>query len=257
MAELKDENQVENVETNENEVAYEEVVEEKSSKAVDPTLEGLQFFYESNKKMINYVGGGLAVIIALFVGYKFYWLPDKEKEAANEIFFAQSYFERDSFNLALRGGVMVRNADGDKTMMGFEQIADEYSITSVGSLAHYYAGICCLRTGQFEKAIEHLQQYNGDDLMVAPVALGAIGDANMELNRVDEALKFYLKASEKNSNNFTTPIYLKKAAFAYELKSNYTEALNVYERIKREYPRSGEAKEIEKYIAKVRTLGNL
>jgi len=257
MAELKDENQVENVDINENDSNEEEIATESAPKAIDPTLEGIQFFYEKNKKMINYVGGSLAVIIGLFVGYKYYWLPDKEKEAANEIFFAQSFFERDSFNLALKGGVMVRTAEGDKTMMGFEQVADEYSITSVGGLAHYYAGICYLRTGKFDQAIEHLQKYDGNDLMVAPVAIGAIGDANMELNKVDEALKYYLKAAEKNSNNFTTPVYLKKAGFAYELKSNYAEALNTYERIKKEYPRSNEAKEIEKNIAKVKTLGNL
>ncbi len=257
MAELKDEKQVDNVEINENEVTYEEVAEDKGSKAVDPTLEGIQFFYESNKKMINYVGGGLAIIIALIVGYKFYWLPEQEKAASNEIFWAQNYFERDSFKIALNGGLMVRTAEGDKTMMGFEQVAEEYGITSVGSLAHYYAGICCLRTGQFEKAIEHLQKYDGNDMMIAPVAVGATGDAHMELNRMDEALKFYLKAAEKNSNNFTTPIYLKKAAFVYELMNNYAEALSTYERIKREYPRSNEAKEIEKSIAKVKALGNL
>lgn len=257
MADLKDEKEVENLDVNENESVEEEVAEEKVPKAVDPTLEGIQFFYEKNKKMINYVGGGLAIIIGLFVGYKYYWLPDKEKQAANEIFWAQSFFERDSFNLALKGGIMVRTSEGDKTMMGFEQVADEYALTSVGSLAHYYAGICCLRTAQYEKAIEHLQKYDGNDLVVAPVAIGAIGDANMELNRVDEALKFYLKAAEKNSNNFTTPIYLKKAGFAYELKNNFTEALSTYERIKREYPRSNEAKEIDKYIAKVKTQGNL
>lgn len=257
MAELKDENQVENVDINENDSNEEEIAQESTPKAIDPTLEGIQFFYEKNKKMINYVGGSLAVIIGLFVGYKYYWLPDKEKEASNEIFFAQNFFERDSFNIALKGGIMVRTAEGDKTMMGFEQLADEYSITSIGGLAHYYAGICYLRTGKYDQAIEHLQKYDGDDMMVAPVAIGAIGDANMELNKVDEALKFYLKAAEKNSNNFTTPIYLKKAGFAYELKSNYTEALNTYERIKKEYPRSNEAKDIEKNIAKVKTLGNL
>ena len=79
----------------------------------------------------------------------------------------------------------------------------------------------------------------------------------MELNRVDDALKYYLKAAEKNSNDFTTPVYLKKAAFAYELQKNYAEALNIYERIKKEHGRSNESREIEKYISKVKALGNL
>lgn len=256
--EIKEGTNIENVENNENDTV-EEVAEESGSKVktIDPTLEGIQFFYESNKKVINYVGGGLVAIIALFCAYKFYWLPEKEKEAANEIFWAQSYFERDSFNIALNGGKMVRSADGDKTMMGFEQVADEYGITATGNVAHYYAGICYLRTGQYEKAIEQLGKYDGDDEMIAPIAVGAIGDANMELNRVDEAIKYYLKAAEKRNNNFTTPIYLKKAALAYELKNNYSEALGMYERIRKEYGKSSEAREIEKYIARVKALGNL
>jgi tetratricopeptide (TPR) repeat protein len=255
--EVKEDTNIENVENNENETV--EVTEESAAgtKTIDPSLEGIQFFYESNKKVINYVGGGLLLVIGLFVAYKFYWLPEKEKEAANEIFWAQSFFERDSFNLALRGGVMVRSADGDKTMMGFEQVADEYGITATGNVAHYYAGICYLRTGQFEKAIEQLSQYSGDDEMVAPIAIGAIGDANMELNKIDEAVKFYLKAAEKRNNEFTTPMYLKKAATAYEAQNNFSEALNLYERIKKEYGKSGEARDIEKYIARVKAQGNL
>lgn len=261
MAELKDENAVENVENNDNEnvEVEEESNEEESSspKVVDPTLEGLQFFYESNKKMINYVGGSIALVVGLFVFYKFYYLPDQEKQASNEIFWAQTFFEKDSFNIALKGGYMVRTSEGDKTMMGFEQVADQYGITSAGSLANYYAGICYLRTGQYEKAIELLQKYDGGDMIVSSIAVGCIGDANMELNRVDEALKYYLKAAEKNANTFTTPIYLKKAAFAYELKNNYAEALTIYERIKKEHGKSNEAREIEKNISKVKALGNL
>ena len=78
MAELKEENPVENVENNENEnvdVEEESNEEEVSSpKTIDPTLEGLQFFYEKNKKMINYVGGSIALVVGLFVFYKFYYL---------------------------------------------------------------------------------------------------------------------------------------------------------------------------------------
>jgi tetratricopeptide (TPR) repeat protein len=142
-------------------------------------------------------------------------------------------------------------------MKGFEQIADEYSVTKTGNLANYYAGICYLRTGKFEQAIECLGKYSGDDETIAPIAIGAIGDCNLELNKVDEAIKYYSKAADKSHNDFTTPYYLKKAAFANELKANYAGALENYERIQKEFPKSTEAQEADKDIAKVKALGNL
>lgn len=230
---------------------------DKKSSSKEMDFMGLEVFYEKNKKAITYGGGAILAIVALFSFYKFYWLPGQQKEASNEAFFAQTYFEKDSFLVALNGGLNVQTADGPKTMMGFKDIADNYSATKTGKLANYYAGICLLRTGKFEEAIEYLEKFDGHDEMLAPVAIGAIGDANMELNKVDEAIKFYLKAAEKSSNSFTTPLYLKKAAFAYEQKANYTEALATYERLKNEYSKSTEAREVDKYIARVKTLGNI
>jgi tetratricopeptide (TPR) repeat protein len=255
MSDLKEEKAVE---TNEIDQKVEETMEETPvRKQVDPSLEGIQLFYETNKKMITYVGGSLLAIIAGFVFYKFFYLPDKEKEAANEIFWAQTYFEADSFNIALKGNIMIMAPEGQKNMMGFEQIADEYSMTKTGSLANYCAGICYLRTGKFQEAISFLQKYDGNDAIIAPIAIGAIGDCHMEMNNVDDAVKYYLKAAEKSGNPFTAPIYLKKAGLAYELKSNYSDALNIYERILREYGKTQEGREIEREIAKVKALGNL
>lgn len=230
-------------------------VKKSSSNTMD--FGGLEVFYEKNKKAVTYGGGALLAIIAIYSFYTFYWLPGQQKEANNEAFFAQTYFEKDSFLVALNGGIIVQTADGPKTMMGFREIADNYGATKTGKLANYYAGICLLRTGKFEEAIESLEKFGGKDEMVAPVAIGATGDAYMELNKIDEAINFYLKAAEQSTNDFTTPIYLKKAAFAYEQKANYPEALATYERLKNEYSKSTEAREVDKYIARVKALGNI
>jgi tetratricopeptide (TPR) repeat protein len=236
------------------------IIEEKHPRKASSGMDfgGLEIYYEKNKKAITYGGGALVAVIALFCAYKLYWLPNQEKEAMNEAFLAQSYFEKDSFNIALTGGGrMEKTADGDKAVMGFNDIADNYSSTKTGNLANYYAGICYLRTGKFQEAIESLEKYSGDDEMVAPMAIGAIGDAHIELNQADEAVKYYEKAADKSSNGFTTPMFLKKAAFALETKGNYAEALTYYERIKNEYIRSTEGRDVEKYIARVKTEGNL
>jgi tetratricopeptide (TPR) repeat protein len=235
----------------------EQVETAKVKKPIDPNLDGIQLFYEKNKQMITYVGGGLLLVIAAVLFYKFYYLPEKETEASNELFWAQSYFEKDSFEIALKGGKQVSTSSGTKAMMSLEQVADEYSMTKSADLANYMIGISYLRTGKFEKAIEFLSKYSGKDQMLSSIAVGAIGDANMELNKVDEAINFYLKAADSKSNSFTSPIYLKKAAFAYESKGKYADALSVYERIRKEYGTTDEGKEIEKEIAKVKALGNL
>jgi tetratricopeptide (TPR) repeat protein len=243
------------VDHNEPETNNEEVVEEsKPRQPIDPSLEGLQLFYEKNKKMVNYVGGGLLVLVAAAVFFKFFYLPDLEKEAVNEAFWAQAFFERDSFNVALNGGPVVMGSEGQKQMLGFSQIAENYGLTKTGNLANYYAGICCLRSKQYEKGIEFLQKYSGSDPVIAPIAIGATGDCYMEMNNVDEAIKFYLKAAEKDNNTFTTPFYLKKAGFAYEQKGNYEEAINSYERIKREFGQSEQGKEIDRDIARVKAI---
>ncbi len=252
MSDLKEENPLENNETN----PVEEQIEA-PKKSIDPNLQGFQLIYEKNKNVINYVGGGLAIIIVAIVYFKLFYMPEQEKEAANEMYMAENLFERDSFNLALKGGIMVMTPDGQKQMMGFEQVAENYGLTKTGNLANYYAGICNLRMGKYEQAIEYLKKYDGNDEIISSIAIGAIGDANMELNKADEAVKYYLKAAENSKNEFTTPYFLKKAGFAYEVAGDYQKSVDVYERLSKEYANSDAAREIAMEIARVKALGNL
>ncbi len=256
MAETKDETTVDNTELNEQETA-EETIEETEERVIDPNLTGIQLFFEKNKKAITYGGGALVLLIAGLVYWNFIYLPEKENEASNEAMWAQKFFDIDSFKVALNGGVNVYTADGQKMVMGFEQISDEYSMTKIGNLANYYAGICYLRTGKFEEAIAKLKNYSINDEIIAPLANGAIGDANLELNNVDEAIKYYLKAADKNNNDFTTPYFLKKAAFAYELKAKYQEAIEIQNRLDKEYGKTDIGKNAPKEIARLTALAGL
>jgi tetratricopeptide (TPR) repeat protein len=245
------------------EVVTEETKETEESTGKKPAfklgegLEWLEVFYEKNKKIIQYVGGGIVAIAAALTYFYMVYLPEKEKEAANEVFWAQDYFSKDSFQIALKGGRTVLSPDGQKTMLGFEQIAEEYSLTKIGNLCNYYAGVCYLRTGNFEKAIEYLKKFSLNDEFISPMSIGLCGDASMELGRTEEAIAYYLKAADKKHNDFTSPYFLKKAAFACEQQKNYRRALELYERIQKEFYSTETGKEVEKDIARVKTLANL
>jgi len=212
---------------------------------VENAFSKTELFIEENKKSLTLI---VLTIIALVGGYfawKYWYVAGQEVEAQKEMFTAESYFEKDSLDKAI---------NGDGEFLGFVDIADKYSITASGNLAQYYLGISYLRKGAYEKAIEHLTKFDSDDQIIAPIAIGAIGDAHHELGQAEEAATYYLKAAEKNTNNFTTPVYLQKAGLAYEEMKNYTDALKVYKRIKTDFLETTEGRSIDKYIARAEAL---
>lgn len=213
---------------------------DKNIHAVEEALSKTESFIEKNQKIIMYVVAGIVVIVGGYMGFKKFYVAPREKEAQAQMFNAEKYFEKDSLKFALNG-------DGNNS--GFLDIIDEYGMTQSADLAHYYAGMCYLKLGQYQEAIDQLESFDGDDQIVSSMALGAIGDAHMELGDNDKALECYLKAADNNNNLFTTPLFLMKAGLTYEVMGNYEEAKKLYERIQKEYYKSFESREIEKYIA--------
>ena len=86
------------------------------------------------------------------------------------------------------------------------------------------------------------------------LAIGAIGDAYVELGDLDKAVSKYVEAADYAANSFNTPLFLMKAAEIFELKGKYPDALKIYERIETQYPESTEGTTIEKYVARIKVL---
>ena len=198
-------------------------------------------FINTNQNLIMGVVGGIIAIEVAFYAYNRDYLEPLEEEAHGQMFMAEQYFQKDSFDLAL---------NGDGNYLGFIDVADEYGNTSAGNLAHYYAGICYLRNGEYETAIEELESYDAGGEMLGAVALGAIGDAYMQLGDTDAALNHYEKAIAYSENDFTTPVYLQKAGFAAEEAGNFDKAIDYYTQVKEKFPSTNEGRNAEKYIAR-------
>jgi len=208
--------------------------------AVEEAFGKTEQFIEKHQKVILIVVGVIVVIVLCFFGFRRFYLSPKEKEAQSQMFMAEKYFEQDSLKKAL---------NGDGQYLGFLAIIDEYGITKSAKLAHYYTGICYLKMGRFEEALTYLKKFNTDNKIVASMAKGAMGDAYMELKQIEKAAGLYFEAAEINKNDFTSPLFLMKAAWANEELGNLEKALSYYKRIKDEFPRSNEGREIDKYIS--------
>lgn len=209
--------------------------------SIETTLTKAEQFVIDNQKPIYIVLAVLIVAVLAFFGVKKYYLEPREKDAQAAIYHAEQYFENDNFATAL---------NGDGNYLGFVDVINDFGGTKTANLAKYYAGVCCLNTGDFNKAVEYLKSYKGKDVLVSSLALGCLADAYMELGNVAEAAKCYVSAAKKSANSFTSPMYLLRAGMAYEMVGDYQNAINVYNTIKADYPNSNEGFSIEKYIAR-------
>ena len=211
---------------------------------VEQTLTRTEQYLEENyKTMLT----GLAVIIILVgLGWlgKIY-LTKRNDEAQSQMYQAERYLEMDSLNLAL---------NGDGNYLGFLDIAKSYRLTKSGNLARYSAGICYLHLGRYQEAIDALNKYSKKDKVIGSLAIGATGDAYVELGDLDKGISKYIEAADYAKNSFNTPLFLMKAGELYEMNGKQSEALKVYERIESEYPESTEGSTIDKYIARVKLL---
>ncbi len=212
---------------------------------IESALTRTEQFIEDNQKLITYIVGGIVIVAAAFLGLNKFILQPREKDAQSQMFMAESYFEKDSFNLAI---------NGDGNYLGFLDIIDDYGMTKTAKLANYYTGVSYLRLGEYQEAINYLGKFKTDDILLASVKEGSMGDAYSELGDDKKALQHYIKAVDASANNFTTPIYMMKAAGIYEKTGENAKALDLYNRIKKDYPDTNEGRNVEKYIARVNTL---
>lgn len=211
--------------------------------AVENALSRTEQAIEENQRPLTIIVIAIIVIIGGFLGVKKFIFSPKESQAQAQIFMAESYFEKDSFNLVL---------NGDGNYLGVLDIIDNYKITKTAKLAHYYAGISYLRLEQYEEAITYLEKFKSKDVMVKPIAIGAAGDAYSELEDYDKAIRKYLEAANTAENLFLTPVFLQKAGELLEMQDKSSEAVKHYERIKLDYPDSNEGRQIDKYIARAK-----
>lgn len=213
---------------------------------VKPTIMEANF-EKWTKKNINLVYGVLGAIIlipVLWFGYQEFVAKPKAKEASAAMFMAENYFALDSFNLALNG-----NAE----FSGFTTIIDEYGSTPSGNLAKYYAGICYFNLEQFQEGVDVMKGFKTDDAILYAIGQGIIGDCYSELENYTEAVSYYEKAASKNSNSLSTPIFLRKAAQLYELElTNTDKAIELYDRVVKEFPGSAEADNCLKFLERAK-----
>lgn len=216
-------------------------------KSEDVVLKAKSFWTQYQKPLLTIIVV-LVVLIGGWLAYKNYVVAPKEEQAQNAMWKAEEYFRQDSLNLAL---------NGDKFNRGFLYIINNYGSTKPGNLAKYYAGICYLRTGNFNKAVDNLKDFNTSAKQIQMMAYGALGDAYSELNKNDDAINYYKKAANEFTDDATmSSEYLFRAALKLETLGKNSEALDLYKELKEKYPNTERGFSADKYIYRLNIVPN-
>ncbi|MDL2247191.1 tetratricopeptide repeat protein [Bacteroides sp. OttesenSCG-928-J23] len=211
---------------------------------VEDALTQSEAFIIKNGKLIIGIVAGVIIIVAGVIMYKNLYAEPRENKAQSALFAAQNYFESDMYSEALNGDSI--------SSAGFLKVAEDYSGTDAANLARAYAGICYMKLGEYDKAVKEMDKFKGTDLMVAPSILGAIGNCYAQLDQLDKASSYLLKAADKADNNSLSPIYLIQAGDILVEMGKYDDAVKAYSKVKEKYYQSFQAMDIDKYIERAK-----
>jgi tetratricopeptide (TPR) repeat protein len=211
---------------------------------VEEAVSRSEAFINKNKKTIVGIVCAIVILIAGSVLLTTQYIRPREQKAAEALFAGERYFQNGNYETALNGD--------QNEYAGFEAVINEFGGTKAGKLAKAYAGISLAKLGRHEEAIPYLKSFKGDDVMVAPSVLAALGNCYAQMGNEAQAAATLIKAAQKADNNLLSPAYLIQAGQIYEKLGKNSDALKAYQEVKDKYYGSTQAMDIDRYIERVK-----
>lgn len=189
---------------------------------LNESLTGASRKIQDNKNMIMWV---ICIVIAagLVVAAYFYFFKAPADEKA--------------FNAY--GSVEVANAAANDTVKAeaYKKVSDQYDGTDAGNLAALEAAEHYYDAGNYQDALKYVERFHTkDEVLRANVSI-LRGDCYVNLKKYDQAISEFEKAaSESEGNSEIQPRALMKEATVYEAQNKAAKALEIYQRIQKDYP---------------------
>ena len=202
-------------------------------------------FFEKNSKMVVVAIVVIFALAAAIFGYKKVIVEPRMTKAQEMLFEAQYQFESQNADFALA-------LNGNENTPGFAQVVEQYGNTPAGNLARMYAAACSLRLGEFDQAQSYINSFKNvkgvPGEIINAMAAGLKGDIAVEKGDNAGAAKLFEQAAKVSENDFTTPMYLRKAALAYKAMGDKAKAEELMKVINEQYPASYDAREAIKLV---------
>lgn len=210
-----------------------------SIEELNESLSGIEKKVEDNKKMIVWVVAAILAIAVIILGYVYLIQNPNMEKAKEEIAKADVDLTLGQDSIALNE---------------YMAVADNYS-NNASNRAGLNAGIILYQQGKYEEAINYLKKYDGEGALVGPASQSLIGDCYVNLQKYDDAVKYFDKAiSLAGDNELYTPLFILKKATVLREQQKYAQEAELLQTIKDKYPSfiMGYQVDVDKYLERAK-----
>jgi tetratricopeptide (TPR) repeat protein len=206
------------------------------------------FFNEYNKTIYGVAIALLLVVCALLALNKFYLMPQTEKASSMMVIPIELMMKTDSLSL-------VTALDGNDESEGFLAIASSFKFTKAANTANYFAGLCYLKLGDKEEALNYLLKFKHKEDIYWYGAQGIISDLYDDQGDLKKAIKYCKKAAE-SKDPYYAPINLFKLGQLYEREGDWKKAAATYQAIQDKFYTEYQKMSVDKFLERARTNMN-
>ncbi len=199
-------------------------------------------FFEKNRTAVL---SALGAILLAIVG-AFFWNREqvsKNQEATGKLEVVIKRYEAGNYSGAI---------EGDSTTTGLKDIAKTYSGTPSGEQAKLYLANAYFQLRNYDEAQKAFESISSSAPLVKGAALAGEAACYEQKKEYKKAAQLFRRASEIVRNDAIAPIYLESAGRNFELAGEKSDALAVYEKLKKDYPQAAAARNAEQIIARLK-----
>lgn len=198
-------------------------------------------FFEANKK---HVYTALTIIVIAVAGIIL--LVNRNKANNENAGVALSQINRAYGNNDFQQAI---NGDSLGNIKGLQYIVDEYGSTENGQAAKLMLANCYYALRDFDKAEKYYKDFSGSNIILKASALAGEASVSEARQKYSDAAKQYEKAASIDPANPFVDQYMFYAAKNYVRANENDKAKTIFDKIKKDYPKSKFVAESERYKA--------
>jgi len=203
----------------------------------------LTSFYEANKRNISIA---LTVIVLAVFAVVIYFKnrSDNNEKAITALGAVFETYDSGQFQTAVDG-------IPEKNIQGLKAIVDNYGNSAAGDIARFYLASAYAQLGRYDESLKEFEDCSPSSELLSVARLSGIGSCYEAKGMFREAAGSFEKAATQYPKDISAAENLNSAARDYAQAGEKEKAIELYKRIKKNYPTTAFARDADRFIAQL------